>query len=100
MYGDLKQIDLAALERQTSAFLDATADAYAPTLEPHLRSQVGLGLDELRRSDLPYFFRARGFDELFPAERLIEALERTLAGTRHRARRAARTCGSTPSSAR
>ena len=31
MYADLKQIDLAALERQTSAFLDATADAYAPT---------------------------------------------------------------------
>ena len=29
MYADLKQIDLAALERQTSAFLDATADAYA-----------------------------------------------------------------------
>ena len=80
MYGDLKQIDLAALERQTSAFLEATTDAYAPTLEPHLRSQVGLGLDELRRSDLPYFFRARGFDGLFPSERLIESLDRTLAG--------------------
>jgi hypothetical protein len=80
MYGDLKQIDLAALERQTSAFLEATTDAYAPTLEPHLRSQVGVGLGELRRSDLPYFFRARGFDGLFPSERLIEALERTLAG--------------------
>jgi len=80
MYGDLKQIDLAALERQTSAFLEATAGAYEATLEPHLRSQVGFGLDELRRSDLPYFFRARGFDDFFPQERLIEALEGTLGG--------------------
>ena len=80
MYADLKQIDLYALERQTSAFLEATADAYQPVVDPHLRSQVGLGFDELRRSDLPYFFRARGFDDLFPGERLIEALEQTLAG--------------------
>ena len=80
MYEDLKQIDLAALERQTSAFLGATADTYGPSVEPHLRSQVGLGLAEMRRSDLPYFFRARGFDELFPSERLIPALEQTLAG--------------------
>jgi hypothetical protein len=80
MYGDLKQIDLAALGRQTNAFLDATRGSYAPAVEPHLRSQVGLGLDELRRSDLPYFFRARGFDDLFPQERLIEALEGTLGG--------------------
>jgi hypothetical protein len=80
MYADLKQLDLEALERQTRAFLEATAGTYEPTVDPHLRSQVGLGLGELRRSDLPYFFRARGFDDLFPEERLIEALERTLAG--------------------
>ncbi len=80
MCADLKQIDLVALERQTSAFLDATGDVYEATVDPHLRTQVGLGLGELRRSDLPYFFRARGFDDLFPADRLIEALEQTLSG--------------------
>ena len=80
MYEDLKQIDLAALERQTKAVLGATEDTYGPTLEPQLREQVGLGLDELRRADLPYFFRARGFDPLFPADHLIPALEQTLAG--------------------
>jgi hypothetical protein len=80
MYADLKQMDLEALERQTRAFLHATADSYRPTLDPHLRSQVGLELSELRRSDLPFFFRARGFDGLFPGERLIEALEQTLSG--------------------
>ncbi len=80
MYEDLKQIDLAALERQTSAFLGATAAGYGPAIEPHVRSQVGLGLDQMSRADLPYFFRARGFDDLFPPDRLIPALEQTLAG--------------------
>ena len=80
MYEELKQIDLAALARQTSAFLEQTADGYEAALDPYLRSQAGLGFDELRRSDLPYFFRARGFDDLFPSERLVEALELTLAG--------------------
>jgi hypothetical protein len=80
MNADLKRIDLEALERQTTAFLDATSGAYAPTIEPHLRSQVGLELGELRRSDLPYFFRARGFDGMFPAGGLVAALRQTLAG--------------------
>lgn len=80
MYEELKQVDLAALERQTRAFLDATADRYEGAVDEHLRRQVGLGLQELRRSDLPYFFRARGFDDLFPSERLIEGLEHTLSG--------------------
>ena len=34
----------------------------------------------MRRADLTYFFRARGFDDLFPSDRLIPALEQTLAG--------------------
>jgi hypothetical protein len=80
MYEELKQIDLAALAGQTRAFLDRTAPGYEQALEPHLRAQVGLGFGELRRSDLPYFFRARGFDDLFPTERLVDSLERTLAG--------------------
>jgi hypothetical protein len=77
---ELKAVDLAALERQTRAFSEATADTYPRTLDPQLRAQAGVGFDELRRSDLPYFFRARGFDPIFPEERLMEAFERTLGG--------------------
>jgi oligoendopeptidase F len=80
MYTELKQIDLAALERQTARFLDETAAGYRERVEPHVRAQVGFGFERLRRSDLPYFFRARGFDALFPAEQIIPALEQTLAG--------------------
>jgi hypothetical protein len=80
MHEELRAVDLAALERQTSRFSAATEGRYRELVEPELRAQTGIGLDELRRSDLPYFFRAREYDRLFPAERLIEALERTLVG--------------------
>jgi hypothetical protein len=39
-----------------------------------------LGLAELRRSDIAAFMRAPGLDWAFPAERLMESYERTLAG--------------------
>jgi hypothetical protein len=80
MYQELKQIDLAALEQQTSAFLRDSARRYRETVEPHVRAQVGVGFEDLRRSDLPHFFRAPGFDDLFPSERIVAALEQTLAG--------------------
>src|SRR4051794_37626204 len=77
---ELKTIDLAALERQTSAFSEATEENYPRTLEPQLHAQIGAGFEAFRRSDLPFFFRARGFDSIFPQERLMEAFERTLDG--------------------
>ena len=43
MYQDLKQLDLAALEEQTSAFLRGTRRRYRESVEPHLRAQVGVG---------------------------------------------------------
>jgi hypothetical protein len=80
MYADLKGVDLAALERQTRAFSDITARPYRELVGPQLEEQIGIGLDRLRRSDLPYFFRGPRYDSLFPAERLLESLEQTLRG--------------------
>ncbi len=80
MCEELKAIDLEALERQTRAFAEATDAAYAAKVDPQLRAQAGVGFDSFRRSDLPYFFRARGFDSIFPDDRLMEAFERTLEG--------------------
>ncbi len=80
MGADLKCVDLAALERQTAAFSEATAGTYRETLEPQLQRQLGFGFDRARRADLPYFFRATEWDALFPAEKLMGAFERTLAG--------------------
>ena len=80
MCQELKGIDLGDLAGQTSAFSGATAPEYRERVEPALRKQTGRGFDALRRSDLPFFFRAPTYDRLFPAERLMEAFERTLAG--------------------
>jgi hypothetical protein len=44
------------------------------------RRTVGVGLDELRRSDLPWLLRQREADALFPAERLVPSFVETLAG--------------------
>ena len=80
MCADLKCVDLAALERQTSAFSEATSATYRETLEPQFQRQLGFGFDRLRRSDLSYFFRAPEWDALFPEDKLMSAFERTLAG--------------------
>ena len=80
MCEELKALDLAALARQTTSFLDATAAGYREALDPQLERQIGIGYDSLRRSDLPYFFRAPSFDVHFPEERLLPAFEQTLAG--------------------
>ena len=80
MCEELSGIDLRALGRQAEAFLAATEDAYEPLLEPELRRQLGFGFDRMRRSDMPAFFRAPGFDDGFPQERLLSSLDRTVAG--------------------
>jgi hypothetical protein len=77
---DLSGIDLAALEQQTEALLADTEGGYEPTVEPELQEHLGFGFDQLRRADLPRFFRAPSLDAAFPPERAIPALRQTLAG--------------------
>ncbi|HEX4719527.1 MAG TPA: hypothetical protein VH300_13420 [Thermoleophilaceae bacterium] len=77
---ELSGIDLAALEQQTEALLRDTEASYEPVVEPQLREHLGLGFNELRRSDLPALFRAPSLDAAFPPERAIPALRQTLAG--------------------
>ena len=80
MYEQLKELDLEALERQTRSFTDLTEPHYRELVEPQLIAEVGFGFDRARRSDLPYFFRAKSHDALFPAEDLTASFERTLSG--------------------
>jgi hypothetical protein len=80
MCEQLKGVDLAGLERQTAAFSAATDDRYAEVLEPELQRTLGLGLAQLRRSDLPRFFRAADADAHFPPDRLVPSFTETLAG--------------------
>ena len=80
MCEELSGIDLAALERQTSAFLETTEHSYEAVAGPRLEAELGFGFELLRRADLPYFFRARSLDPAFPQELLLSSLSETLAG--------------------
>lgn len=79
-YAELRQLDLGALELRTAALLAATEDVYAPVIDEQLERSLLPRLGELRRSDLPRFFRAPGLDRGFGAERLVPSLAETLAG--------------------
>ena len=80
MCAHCKGIDLKALSEQTAAFSAASAASYPQILDPELRRTLGIGLDELRRADLPRFFRAPDQDRYFPAASLSESFAETMRG--------------------
>jgi hypothetical protein len=80
MCEELSGIDLGALNAQTSAFLEATEDAYEPLLSAPLERELGFGFERLRRSDFSFFFRAPTLDAAFTDARLLGSLEQTLDG--------------------
>jgi oligoendopeptidase F len=69
--------DLAA---QCRSFLAATEKLYERALERLLGMRLGLRLDQVARYDTPRLFRANRWDAAFPADRMLPALEATLAG--------------------
>ncbi len=79
-YSDVRALDLRALAGRMERFAEATEAGYARTVDPELEHTVGRSLAQVRRSDLARFFRAAQLDELFPSDRMVPALRRTLAG--------------------
>ncbi len=73
---DISGIDLPALAREAERFLTATEDEYAAVVKPLIQTE--LGVDQVRRSDLPAFFRAPSLDVHFPEGPLVETLAATL----------------------
>jgi hypothetical protein len=77
---ECKALDLPSLHVQTATFSAATDASYAAVLEPQLRRTLGIGMDELRRADLPRFFRAQDLDGDFRASELMPSFAQTMAG--------------------
>jgi hypothetical protein len=75
-----KGIDLHALAVQTAAFTRDSAASYPRLLEPELRRTLGIGFGDLRRADLPRFFRAAEQDRHFPSARLADSFTDTMRG--------------------
>jgi hypothetical protein len=67
------------LAQQCRAFLDSTERLYETNADKLLRTRVGVSLAEAERYDLPRLFRAPEWDSMFPGDRMLPALESTLA---------------------
>jgi hypothetical protein len=67
------------LPEQCRALLDSTERLYETNADKLLRSRVGVSLDEAERYDVPRLFRAPEWDSMFAADRMLPALESTLA---------------------
>ena len=67
------------LADQCRAVLAETESMYEEATDKLFRDRVGIGLDEAKRWDVPRVFRAESWDEFFPADRMLPALEATLA---------------------
>jgi hypothetical protein len=68
--------DLAA---QCRAFLASTESMFVEAADRLFRTRAGVPLSEAKRWDTPRLFRAPEWDEHFPGEQMLPALEATLA---------------------
>jgi len=75
----LAGLDLPALSSATQALLSRTRTRYRELL--HLRLEAAdIPPDQATTADFAFLRRGREFDSLFPGDRLLPALEHTLAG--------------------
>ena len=67
------------LADQCRAVLESTEQMYEREANKLFRARAGVGLDEAERWDVARVFRAPGWDEAFPADKMLPALEVSLA---------------------
>src|SRR6185437_12325779 len=72
-------LELDDLAEQCRAFLDSTEQLWERAGDRYFRSRIGLGLGEVERWDVARVFRGVEWDRAFPADRMVPALEATLA---------------------
>jgi oligoendopeptidase F len=81
-YADLYRrfgFKLEQLADQCRAVLDSTEQLYEKEADKLFRARAGVGLGEAQRWDVARVFRAPAWDAAFPAEKMIPALEVSLA---------------------
>lgn len=78
LHREILDIDYQALARKLSEFLERTESLYTGALEPALKRELGLGLQEAHRADVGYFTRLPRYDRFFPADDLVPCYRATL----------------------
>ena len=71
---------LEELAAQARAFLDETEALHVAAFDGFLRRRTGVPLEDARRHDVLRAFRGSEWDQGFPADRMVPALEWTLEG--------------------
>jgi hypothetical protein len=72
------ELNLERLADQCRELLDSTEKLFEEAADRFFRARVGLPLAEVRRWDVARAFRAPQWDDQFPPDRMIPALEQTL----------------------
>ena len=72
--------DLDGLADQCQALLSSTETLWETSMDRSLRETIGVGLAEAQRWDIRRWMRSTDWDVGFPADRMLPALEGTLAG--------------------
>ena len=80
LYGTVRGLDYDHLRAELEGFLADTESLYERVMDRLVRERLGVTLAELQFADLPYLWRAEGFDPHFKADALVPSLRRTLAG--------------------
>jgi hypothetical protein len=79
LFRDRFGMELDRLADQCRALLDSTERIYEQTADKLFRERVGIPLGEAQRWDTPRLLRAPTWDAQFPGDRMLPALEGTLA---------------------
>ncbi len=80
LYEEVQGIDYGRLRAELEGFLADTASLYERVMDRLVRERLGFTLAELTYADLPYLWRAEGFDHVFRADALVPSLRETLRG--------------------
>ncbi len=80
LFSEVKGLDYGLLRAELEGFLRDTAGLYERVMDRLARERLGITLAQLSYADLPYLWRAPGFDGVFTADGLVPALRHTLAG--------------------
>jgi hypothetical protein len=76
---ELRQADVAALTALAEEVLAKTEAPYRAAMEEQARHELGAGLAEVHRADVPRLFRTGDVDTYFPKDKMVERLTAALA---------------------
>ena len=80
LYQKLSRVNFEVLKTQLENFLVASESYYSSRIERYGSKVLGEGVGTVRACDVPYLLRGHAYDSLFPSDRLLSLLKRTLMG--------------------